>query len=65
MLDADAAGRARTLLRLDRPPAPAVAGPVIEAQRHALLALFDEGRISDAVMRRLQRELDLQAALLA
>ena len=65
MLDADAAGRARTLLRLDRAPAPDVAGPVLEAQRHALLALFDEGRISDAVMRRLQRELDLQAALLA
>jgi CPA1 family monovalent cation:H+ antiporter len=65
MLGAEAAGRARTLLRLDNPPASDIAGAVLEAQRHALLALFNEGRISDSVMRRLQRELDLQAALLA
>jgi hypothetical protein len=45
-------------------PAAAVAGAVLDAQRHTLLELFDAGRISDTMMRRLQRELDLQAELL-
>jgi CPA1 family monovalent cation:H+ antiporter len=35
-----------------------------ESQREALTALRNEGRISDEVMRRIQRELDLEEARL-
>ena len=64
-LDLDAAARAKLLLHFDQLRANVIAGPVLDAQRRALLELFDEGRISDTVMTRLQRELDLLAALLA
>jgi CPA1 family monovalent cation:H+ antiporter len=66
-LSPGAARDARTLLHLDDPAraAPDLPASVIANQRGELLALLDEGRISDAVMRRLLRELDLRAALLA
>jgi CPA1 family monovalent cation:H+ antiporter len=64
-LDLDAGARANLLLHLDQLRADEIAGPVVDAKRRALLELFDEGRIGEAVMGRLQRELDLQAALLA
>jgi len=61
-----AAMQARALLRLDVDgvATPKVLGEVFDAQRTALLGLFDAGRVSDEVMRRLLQELDLQVALL-
>ena len=63
-LTSDLVRRVHSLFRFDGPaPAPELRRAVIYAQRRELLALFDQGRISDSVMRRLLRELDLQAAL--
>jgi CPA1 family monovalent cation:H+ antiporter len=61
-----AATQARALLRLDVDvvPTPKVLGEIFDAQRAALLSLFDAGRVSGEVMRRLLHELDLQVALL-
>lgn len=67
VLPRDAASKVRSMLRLDvgANATPKVFGEILGAQRAALLTLFDEGRVSDEVMRRLLQELDLQAALLA
>ena len=43
----------------------AVRGAMLDAERKELLRLRDKGVISDAVMRRLQRDLDLEQLLLA
>jgi CPA1 family monovalent cation:H+ antiporter len=66
-LAAGVAERALELLRSDAIAAATLdlRGVVLVAQRAALLELFDRGHLGDAVMRRLLRELDLQAALLA
>jgi len=56
----------RRMFQLDAPAAPAIAlrSRVLAAQRNELLALFDLGRVSDSVMRRLLHELDLHAVRL-
>lgn len=54
--DEDTDGRSRDYQRLLR--------EVLEAQREAMLALRREGRISDDVMRRIERDLDLEDARL-
>ena len=42
-----------------------VRGAMVDAEREELLRLRDEGVISDAVVRRVQRDLDLEQLLLA
>jgi hypothetical protein len=67
LLNAEMDSRTGSQLHFDGPaaPAPALRMAVLQAQRRELLTLFDAGQISDSVMRRLLRELDLKTALIA